>query len=89
MPLVVPPLVLFCDNSEAMAQSKKPRNHRKGKHIERKCHLICEIVMKGDVVVDKIASIKNLVDPFMKTLSIRVFDHPKDSLGVRCAPSML
>ena len=45
--------------------------------------------MRGDVVVEKIVSIKNLVDPFMKTFSIRVFNRHKDSLGVRCAPSML
>ena len=27
MPLVLQSMILFCDNSEAMAQSKKPINH--------------------------------------------------------------
>ena len=27
-------ITLFCDNSGAVAQSKDPRNHKKGKHIE-------------------------------------------------------
>ena len=88
MPLVVPPLVLFCDNSGAMAQSKEQSNHRKGKHIEMKYHyhLIHDIVMREDVVVENIISTTNLADPNMKTLSTKVFDHHRDSLGVRCVP---
>ena len=38
------PIILFCDNSEAIAQSKDPRNHKKEKHIERKYHIIQDIV---------------------------------------------
>ena len=72
-----------------MTPSKEPRNHGKGKHIKRKYHLIREIVMRGDVVVDKIISIENLMDPFTKTLSIGVFNSHRDNLGVRCIPSML
>ena len=34
------PLVLYCDNSGAMANSKEPKSHKRGKHIERKYHLI-------------------------------------------------
>jgi hypothetical protein len=37
-------ITLFCNNRGTVAQSKKPRNHRKGKHIECKYHLIREIV---------------------------------------------
>ncbi|KAL6334186.1 hypothetical protein AAG906_006771 [Vitis piasezkii] len=64
-------------------------NHRNGKHIERKYHLIRETIMRGDVALEKITSIENLVDPFTKTLSTKVFDHHRDSLDVRCVPSML
>ena len=45
--------------------------------------------MKGDVVVEKITSTENLVDPFTKTLSTKVFDYHRGSLGVRCVSSML
>ena len=34
------PITLFCDNSGVVAQSKDPSNHKKGKHIERKYHII-------------------------------------------------
>ena len=48
------PLVLYWDNSGAVANSKEPRSHKRGKHIERKYHLIREIVHRGDVTVTKI-----------------------------------
>jgi hypothetical protein len=62
------PITLLCDNSGAVAQSKEPRNHRRGKHIECKYHLIREIVAHGDTVVAKIPFAENLADPFTKIL---------------------
>jgi hypothetical protein len=62
------PITLFCDNNVAVAESKEPRNHMRGKHIERKYHFIREIVTWGDVVVAKISLAENLADPFTKTL---------------------
>ena len=62
------PITLFCDNSGAIAQSKDPRNHKKGKHIERKYHIIQDIVIRGDVVVAKIDGANNLANPFTKAL---------------------
>ena len=79
-------MVLFCVNNGVVALSTEIRNHRKGKHIEKKCHLIREIVPKGNVVAEKIPFTKNLVDPFIETLIGRVFDGHKDNIGVRCVP---
>ena len=45
---------LFCDNNGAIAQAKEPRSHQKSKHIERRFHLIREIVGRGDVNVQRI-----------------------------------
>ncbi|XP_030943500.1 zinc finger BED domain-containing protein RICESLEEPER 1-like [Quercus lobata] len=68
------PITLFCDNNGAVAQSKDPRNHKKGKHIERKYHIIRDIVARGDVVLAKIDSANNLADSFTKTLPQRTFE---------------
>ena len=68
------PITLFCDNSGAVAQSKKPRNHRKWKHIECKYHLISEIVFQGETIVAKIPSVENLAGPFTMTLPHRIFN---------------
>ena len=64
-------ITLFCDNSGTIVQSKDPRNHKKRKHIERKYHIIRDIVAHGDVVVAKIESANNLADPFTKGLPQR------------------
>ena len=61
------PITLFYNNSAAVAQSKDQRNHKKGKHIERKYHIIRDIIARGDVVVAKIESANNLANPFRVT----------------------
>ena len=81
---VVDLMILYCDNSGVVAQAKEPRNHRKGKHIERKYHLVREIVQRGDIIVDKITSKDNLADPFTKTLKTKVFDSHLYNIGLRC-----
>ena len=43
------PITLYCDNSGVVANSKEPRAHKKGKHIEHKYHLIRDIVQGRDV----------------------------------------
>ena len=83
------PITLFSDNSGAVAQSKDPRNHKKGKHIERKFHIIRDIVAWGDVVVAKIDSAKNLVDPFTKALPQRTFESHLEEMGVRLVHNRL
>ena len=40
VPNMEKPLVFYCDNSAALANSKELRSHKRGKHIERKYHLI-------------------------------------------------
>ena len=77
------PITLFCDNSGAVAQSKDPRNHKKEKHIERKYHIIKDIIARGDVVVAKIESANNLADPFTKALPQRTFKSRLEGMGVR------
>ena len=67
-------ITLYCDNSRAVANAKESRSHKRGKHIERKYHLICEKVSRGDAMVSQIASEDNLADPFMKSLAQKIFD---------------
>ena len=51
VPSVLSAITLYYDNSRADANVKEPRSHKRGKHIERKYHLIREIVSRGDMVV--------------------------------------
>ena len=83
------PITLFCDNSGAVAQSKDPRNHKKGKHIERKYYIIRDIVVWGDEVVAKIDSANNLADPFTKALLQRIFESHLEGMRVRLVHNSL
>ena len=82
-------ITLYCDNSGAVANAKEPRSHKRGKHIERKSHLIREIVSRGDMVVSQIASEDNLADPFTKGLAQKIFDQYVKGMGVICIASWL
>ena len=82
-------ITLYCDNSGAVANAKEPRSHKRGKHIERKYHLIREIVSRGDTVVSQIASENNLADPFTKGLAQKIIDQHVEGMGVRCIASWL
>ena len=62
-------ITLYCDNSGAVANANEPRSHKRGKHIERKYHIIREIVSRGYTMVSQIASEDNLADPFTKGLA--------------------
>ena len=83
VPAVDKPITLYCDNSGAVANSREPRSHKRGKHIERKYHLIREIVHRGDVTVTKIPTLENLADPFTKTLTEKKFNKHLEEMGLR------
>ena len=77
-------IILYYDNSGVVAQAKEPKNHKKGKHIKRKYHLVREIVQRGDTIVEKIAFEDNLANPFTKALKTKVFDSHVYNIGLRC-----
>ena len=76
-------MVLYCDNSAAVANTKDPRHHKRSKHIDRKYHIIRGFVESGNVTVCKIASEDNLADLFTKTLVARRFVEHVGSMGMR------
>ncbi|KAL7108975.1 hypothetical protein ACP275_06G147100 [Erythranthe tilingii] len=77
-------MTLYYDNNEAVANSKEPRAHNKGKHIERKYHIIRHFISRRDVVVTKISSEDKLVDPFIKSHLVKTFNKHVDGVGLRC-----
>ena len=53
---------------------KEPRFHQKLKPIMRRFHLIREIIVIGDVVVQRVSSTNNVADPLTKPLAQEVFE---------------
>ncbi|XP_039682830.1 secreted RxLR effector protein 161-like [Medicago truncatula] len=69
VPSIVDPIELLCDNNGAIAQAKEPRSHQKSKHIQRRYHLIREIIERGDVKICKVPTLDNVADPLTKALA--------------------
>ena len=83
------PLILYCENSGAVANSKEPRSHKRGKHIEMKYHLVREIVHQGDMTIMKIESEQNLANPLTKTPPTKSFTGHVRNMGLREMPHLL
>ena len=83
VPKAQQPMTLYCDNSRSVANSKEPRSHKRGKHIEQRHQLLREIVHRGDIIVSKIDTVENLADPFIKVLATKVFEGHLEGMGMR------
>ena len=68
IPSIYNPVDLYCDNNGAIAQAKEPRPHQKSKHIQRRYHLIRDIVDRGDVKISRVSTDANVADPLTKPL---------------------
>ena len=63
--------------------AKESRSHQKSKHIERRYHIIRELVGKGDVIVQKVASANNVTDPLTKAMTQLQLDGHLEKMGLR------
>ena len=82
-------ITLYYNNRGTVTNLNKPRSYKRVKYIERKYHLIREIVSRGDTVVSQIVSENNLADHFTKGLAQKIFDQHVEGMGVRCIASWL
>ena len=82
-------MTLYYGNSGAVVNFKESRSHKRSKHIERRYHLIREIVARGDVEVEQISTHDNIADLFTKILSIRVFEKHLEGLHIKDCISLL
>ena len=62
------PLVVFEDNTGAIALSKNPVTHKRSKHIEIRYHFVREKVRSGEIVLRKIDTRHNIADLWTKAV---------------------
>ena len=62
--------------------SENPVFHDKSKHIEIKYHFIRDMVMKGAVKLDYIATDEQVADVLTKPLAREKFEYFREKLGV-------
>jgi hypothetical protein len=73
---------IFCDNQSCIKLSENPVFHDKSKHIEIKYHYIRDMVQKGVVKLQYIATDEQIADVLTKPLSKIKFEYFRDKLGV-------
>ena len=83
VPIIVHPILLYCDNNGAIAQAKEPRSHQRSKHVLGRYHLIKEIIGRNDVEIEKIPTYQNIVDPLTKPLLQEKYESHVLAYGMR------
>lgn len=68
------PMTLFPDNNVTIIITKDSRHHKMSKDIDSKYAIIRSFEKNGVVVISKVTSQDNFVDPFTKTLVTIIFE---------------
>jgi hypothetical protein len=73
---------ILCKNQSCMKLSENPMFHDRSKHIEIRYHYIRDIVQKGAVRLQYVATDEQLADVLTKPLSRTKFEYFRDKLDV-------
>ncbi|GJS03261.1 hypothetical protein Tco_0319769 [Tanacetum coccineum] len=80
---------MLCGNAPAIAIANDPRIMRGSRHYQRKYHYIHEVIQNGVIVLKKVHTYDNLVDPFTKPMPYnKHFEHDM-AIGVCPASSLM
>ena len=75
-----------CDNTSAICLTKNPIQHSRTKHIEIRHHFIRDHVKKGDIMLEFVDTLHQIVDIFTKPLDRDRFCSLKGELGMMNVP---
>ncbi|GAA0160579.1 transmembrane signal receptor [Lithospermum erythrorhizon] len=75
-------MTLYCDNKSAICISKNPVEHSRTKHIDIRHHFIRDLVENKQVVLEYVATEKQLADIFTKGLDVSQFENLRLALGL-------
>jgi hypothetical protein len=73
-------ITIYCDNQSCVKMAKSPQILARNKHIEKACHLVCDYVKKGRVVLEYVRSKEQIADILTKPLSKVHFQEMRDRL---------
>ena len=80
--LHVDKILIFCDNTSAIALTENPVQHSRTKHIDIKYHFTREHVMNGTVELHFVPSEQQIADIFTKPLDESTFSRLVSELGM-------
>jgi len=74
--------VVFSENQSTIHLTKNDVYHSKTKHISVKYYYIRDTVAVGEIVARKVHTLENPADMLTKPLSIAMFEHCLDLVGI-------
>jgi len=63
------PTTLYCDNTSAIALTLSTKGHQRAKHIDIRHHYIRERVSDGQITLQHVPLVDNIMDVFTKALT--------------------
>ncbi|GJT57449.1 hypothetical protein Tco_0992503 [Tanacetum coccineum] len=83
------PMEMLCDNMPIIAIANDLEIMKGAKHYQRKYHYIHEVIQDGEIVLKKVHTYDNVVDPFTKLMPYtKHFEHAMET-RVRPASSLM
>ena len=73
---------IYCDSQSFVKLSENPLFHDKSKHIEIKYHYIRDMVQRGAVKLQYVATDEQVADVLTKPLARVKFEYFREKLGV-------
>jgi hypothetical protein len=64
---------LYCDNQSVIFLEENPTYHSKTKHIDVQYHFVRDMVEEKKVLLEKVDTLKNVVDSLTMSMSIEKF----------------
>lgn len=77
---VLEPTIIYCDNQSCVKLTKNQFFYDMLKHIDIKCHFICDMVQKGAMMLQYVSIDEQNVDIMTKPLSRAKFVYLTDKL---------
>jgi hypothetical protein len=73
---------MHCDSQSAIFLAKNQVYHARTKHINVRLHKIRELIVTGDIVLEKVHTLENPADMLTKPVTIAKFKHCLDLINV-------
>ncbi|GJZ27279.1 retrotransposon protein, putative, ty1-copia subclass [Tanacetum coccineum] len=79
------PMMMLCDNEPAIAITNDPRILKGARHFQMKYHYIREVIQEHKIVLKKVYTDDNVVDPFTKPMPLN--KHFEHAITIRIVPA--
>ena len=64
-------------------KQKEPQFHQRSKHVFRRYYVIREVIGRNDIIIEKVPTNHNIVDPLTKPLPQKKYDSHVLAYGMR------